>query len=36
MENGIKIGQGIKAGVIAEGAFHAEFVEIDVAFQNNF
>ena len=36
MEDGIEIFERIKTGVIAEGAFGAEFVEVDVAFENDF
>ena len=33
---GIEIFERVEAGVIAERAFGAEFVEIDVAFENDF
>ena len=36
VKDGIEIFQGIKTSVIAERAFCAEFVEIDVAFENDF
>ena len=36
VENGIEIFERVEAGVIAEGAFGAEFVEVDVAFEDDF
>ena len=35
VEDGIEIFERVEAGVVAEGAFAAEFVEIDVAFEND-
>ena len=35
VEDGIEIFERIEAGVVAEGAFGAEFVEMDVAFEND-
>ena len=36
VEDGIEIFERVEAGVIAERALGAEFVEIDVAFENDF
>ena len=36
VENGIEIFEGIESGVVAEGALAAKFVEVHVAFQNDF
>ena len=35
VEDGVEIGEGVEAGVVAEGAFGAEFVEVDVAFEDD-
>ena len=35
MEYRIEIFERVEAGVVAERAFAAEFVEMDVAFENN-
>ena len=36
VEDGVVVGHGVEAGVIAEGAFGAEFGEVDVAFEDVF
>jgi hypothetical protein len=36
VEDGIEIFEGVEAGVIAEGALGAEFVEVHVAFEDDF
>ena len=36
VKDGIQIFERVEAGVIAEGALGAEFVEIDVAFEHDF
>jgi hypothetical protein len=36
MEDGIEIFERVEAGVIPEGAFSAEFVDVDVAFEYDF
>ena len=36
VEDGVEIFERVEAGVVAEGAFGAEFVEIDVAFEDDF
>ena len=36
VEDGIVVLQGVEAGVVAEGAFGAELVEADVAFEDDF
>src|SRR5580698_8247056 len=36
VEDGIKIFERVEAGVVAEGALGAEFVEVNVAFENDF
>ena len=36
VEDRVLVGEGVEAGVVFEGAFVAEFAELDVAFQNNF
>src|SRR5258708_16797240 len=36
VEYGVKIFEGIETGVIAEGTFGTEFVDIDVAFEDDF
>src|SRR5581483_2226020 len=35
VEDGIEVFGGVKAGVVPKGAFHAELVELDVAFEHN-
>jgi hypothetical protein len=36
MEDRVEIFERVEAGVVAEGAFGAEFVEVDVAFEDDF
>ena len=36
VEDGVVLGGGVEAGVVAEGAFGAQLVEGDVAFENDF
>ena len=36
VEDGVLVVHGVEAGVIAEGTFGAEFVEVDVAFEDDF
>jgi hypothetical protein len=36
MEDRVEIGERVEAGVVAEGAFGAEFVEVDVALEDDF
>jgi hypothetical protein len=36
MKDGVEIFERVEAGVVAEGAFGAEFVEVDVAFEDDF
>ena len=36
VEDGVVLGHGVEAGVVAEGAFGAELVEFDVAFEDDF
>ena len=36
MEDRVEIFEGVEAGVISKGAFGAEFIEIDVAFEDDF
>ena len=35
MKHGIEVFERVEAGVVAEGALAAEFVEMNVAFENN-
>jgi hypothetical protein len=35
VEHGIEVFERVEAGVVSEGAFGAEFVEIDVAFEDD-
>ena len=36
VEDGVEIFERVEAGVVSKRAFGAEFVEIDVAFENDF
>ena len=36
VEDRVEIFEGVEAGVVSEGTFGAEFVEVDVAFENDF
>ncbi len=36
MEDGVVVGEGVEAGVVAEGALGAEFAQLDVAFEDDF
>jgi hypothetical protein len=36
VEDGVPVGEGIEAGVVAEGAFHEFFVGIDEALDDDF
>jgi hypothetical protein len=35
MEDGVIVGEGIETGVVAEGAFAAQFAQLDVAFEDD-
>jgi len=36
VEDRVVVGEGVEAGVVAEGAFAAEFAEFDVALEDDF
>ena len=36
MEDGVLVGEGVEAGVVAEGALGAELAQLDVAFEDDF
>jgi hypothetical protein len=36
MEDGVLVGEGVEAGVVAEGALGAELAQFDVAFEDDF
>jgi hypothetical protein len=36
MEDRVIVGEGVEAGVVAKGAFAAQFAELDVAFEDDF
>src|ERR1035437_5104104 len=36
MEDGVLVGEGVEAGVVAEGALGAEFAQLDVALEDDF
>ncbi len=36
VKDGVLVGEGVEAGVVAEGAFGAQFAQFDVAFEDDF